>query len=134
MAPDGRKPRGKATADEALLIALACGATIPKAAAETGIAVRTVQRRLADPAFQARLRQVRGEFLERAGGALVAASMRSVQTLLSLQEAAQPPAVRLGAARAVLELGMRVREVVDLEGRLAALEAALAERQQGKNG
>jgi hypothetical protein len=35
--------------------------------------------------------------------------------------------VRLGAARAVLEMGMKVRESADLEERLAALEKAAAE-------
>ena len=35
-----------------------------------------------------------------------------------------PPAVRLGAARAVLEIGLKVREAADVEQRLAALEAA----------
>ncbi len=33
-----------------------------------------------------------------------------------------PAAVRLGAARAVLEIGMKVREVVEFEVRLAGLE------------
>lgn len=126
MAADGRKPRGKATADEALLVALACGATVAKASAETGISVRTVRRRLADPVFQTRLRQVRGEFLERAGGALVAASVRAVSTLLALQETDQPPAVRLGAARAVLELGLKIREIADIEVRMRELEEAVA--------
>ena len=41
----------------------------------------------------------------------------------------QPPApapVRLGAARAVLEIGAELRTVVDLEQRLAALEAQMS--------
>jgi hypothetical protein len=33
--------------------------------------------------------------------------------------------VRLGAARAVLEIGMKVRETAELEERLAALEQQL---------
>jgi hypothetical protein len=39
-----------------------------------------------------------------------------------LQKDSVPPAVRLGAARAVLELGIKIRELVDLETRIAALE------------
>jgi hypothetical protein len=42
--------------------------------------------------------------------------------LLALQKAPTPPAVRLGAARAVLELGIKVRELADLETRIAVLE------------
>jgi len=128
MASDGRKTRGKATADEALLVALACGATVAKASAETGISVRTVRRRIADPAFRGRLCQLRGEMLQRAGGALVAASVRSVATLLELQGAGQPPAVRLGAARSVLELCLKVREVSELEDRFRDLEREVNER------
>jgi hypothetical protein len=43
-----------------------------------------------------------------------------------LQKDTVPPATRLGAARAVLELGMKVRETAELEQRLAALEEQLA--------
>ena len=37
-----------------------------------------------------------------------------------------PAAVRLGAARSVLEIGMKVRETAELEERLAALEEQVA--------
>ncbi|MCI0702330.1 MAG: hypothetical protein L0241_14705 [Planctomycetia bacterium] len=54
---------------------------------------------------------------------LTAAANQSVSTLLALQKESVPAPVRLGAARAVLELGIKVRELVDLETRIAALEA-----------
>lgn len=114
--------RGKEASDEKLLIALACGATAAKAAHDADVSVRTVERRLAEPDFQARLRHLRGDMLERAGGALVAAAMKSVQTLLMLQDVSQPPATRLGAAKAILELGLKIREVAELEVRLRELE------------
>lgn len=113
---------GRPNGDEAILLALACGATYANAAQQAGVHERTVRRRMANPAFVARLRHLRGEMLERAGGALVAAAMKSVQTLLSLQDMNQPPAVRLGAARAVLEIGLKIREVAELEVRLRELE------------
>jgi RNA polymerase sigma factor (sigma-70 family) len=47
---------------------------------------------------------------------------QAVRTLLDLLKNSASPAVRLGAARSVLELGLKVREVADLEERLAALE------------
>jgi len=43
------------------------------------------------------------------------------------------PTTRLGAARAVLELGTRLRESEDLERRLAALEA-VPPQQRGRFG
>jgi hypothetical protein len=49
-----------------------------------------------------------------------------VQTLLELQKSSAPPATRLGAAKAVLEIGMKVRETAELEQRLTALEEQVA--------
>jgi hypothetical protein len=46
-------------------------------------------------------------------------------TLLALLQEAIPPATRWGAARTILEMGLKVREVAELEQRLAALEARL---------
>ena len=42
--------------------------------------------------------------------------------------ASSPPAVKLGAARTVLEMAIKAVELEDLEARLAALEAKYAEK------
>jgi hypothetical protein len=118
--------RGRHGADEALLLALACGATADSAAQKAGVGARTVHRRLADPDFRRRLQELRGDMVQRTSGALTAASTEAVRTLLELLKPTQPPAVRLGAARAVLELGLKLREAAELEGRLAAVEERLA--------
>jgi hypothetical protein len=65
--------------------------------------------------------------VKRAAGMLTAASMESVKTLLALQETKVPPAVRLGAARSVLELGTRLRESAELHERMDALERRFAD-------
>ena len=65
---------------------------------------------------------------------LTAAGGEFVKTLLALVKESIPPAVRLGAARAGLEIGLKVREAVNLEQRLAALEVAEALRQQAAVG
>jgi hypothetical protein len=114
---------GRRAADDKLLLTLACGATAEAAARQAGVSERTVYNRLADPAHRGRLQAVRADVLARAAGALTAAATEAVRTLLDLQKPSVPPATRLGAARAVLELGLRVREAVDLEARIAALEA-----------
>jgi hypothetical protein len=116
-------PRKKA--EDALLLALACGATVDQAARQCGLSTRTVYRRLAEPDFCRRLQRVRADFVQRTAGTLTAAASEAVRTLLELLKAPSPAAVRLGAARAVLEIGMKVREVADLEERLAALEERL---------
>jgi hypothetical protein len=101
-------------------LALACGASVEAAARQCQGSNRTVYRRLGDPKFCARVREMRAEMVGRAAGLLSAGE--AVRTLLSLQKESVAPAVRLGAARAVLELGIKVREMVELETRIAALE------------
>jgi hypothetical protein len=81
-----------------------------------------VQRRLQDPAFKARLQEFRSDMVKRNASTLTAASGEAIKTLLSLQQPTSPPAVRLGSAKAVLEIGIRMREVADMEERLTALE------------
>jgi len=114
--------RGRKQADELLLVALACGANVEAAARSAGISKATAFRRLQDSEFCKKLEQTKADMVQRTAGMLTASGMESVKTLMELQKPAAPPAVRLGAARSVLELGMKVREREDLEKRLAALE------------
>jgi hypothetical protein len=117
--------KGKRAADERLLTALACGATVEAAARQAGVSERTAYRRLADRDFRRRLQGVRADFVRRTAGTLTAAATEAVRTLLELLRAPAAAAVRLGAARAVLEIGLRLREAADLEERLDALEERL---------
>lgn len=118
--------------EDALLVALACGATVENAARQCDLSERTIYRRLGEPDFKRRLQGVRGDMVSRAAGMLTAAGMESVRTLLELQKPGQTAAIRLGAARAILELGLKFREVVDLETRLAELEQRVAEEDEAK--
>src|SRR5262245_45187324 len=115
------RPRKKN--EDALLLALACGATVEAAARQCDLTERTIYRRLKEPEFRAKLQDLRTDMVRRAAGMLTAAASQSVGTLLALQKASVPAPVRLGPAKAVLELGIKVRELVDLETRIAALEA-----------
>ena len=114
------QPRKKA--EDALLLALACGASVDQAARQCGLSSRTVYRRLAEADFRQRLQALRGDMVSRTAGTLTAAAGEAVRTLLELLKNPTSSAVRLGAARAVLELGMKLREMADLEKRLAELE------------
>ena len=109
--------------DDALVLALACGATVEAAARQCDLSERTVYTRLKDPDFQKRVRQVRTDMVRRAAGLLSAASGEAVRTLLELRKESAPPAARLGAAKAVLELGIKVRELGELEAEVRELEA-----------
>ena len=57
---------------------------------------------------------------------MTAAATEAVRTLLDLLKPTVPHAARLGAARSVLEIGVKLREMAELEVRLAALEEQLA--------
>jgi hypothetical protein len=112
-------------------MALACGSTVENAARSAGVSASTVKRRLLEPEFLQRLQAMRADMVQRATAVLTAAAMESVKTLLTLQSEATPPAVRLGAARAVLEWGVRLRETAELHERIAAMETQMAELRGG---
>jgi hypothetical protein len=114
--------RGKQLANQTILLALACGATPETAARQAQVSERTVHRRLADPKFRQQLDQLRSDMMQRTASGLAAAGSESVRTLLDLQKTSVPPATRLGAAKAVLEMSMKLKEMTDLKERIAALE------------
>ena len=118
--------RGRRSADQVLILALACGATLEAASHKAGVSISTVQRRLQDPEFKAELQKVRSDMVQRAANTLTAAMMEAIKTLLSLQQPSTAAATRLGAARTILEMGIKIREVADLEERLTALEQQAA--------
>src|SRR5262245_66356005 len=117
MAAGGRK-----NADEALALLLAGGRTHHDAAAAARVSERTVRRRLADPRFRERVAALRAAMVERAAAILAEGMAEGAAVLRQLALEGRSEAVRLGAARALLELGVRLRESVELEQRVAALE------------
>ena len=111
---------------DALLIAqLAAGNSHEKAAAACCCCTMTITRRLRDPKFRAALDEARRQLFENAFGRVSAASQAAASTLISLLGRETPPAVRLGAARTLLESTCRFRETHELEERLRALEDKL---------
>jgi AcrR family transcriptional regulator len=112
---------GRRIANDTLLSALACGATVDAAAQRAGVSPATVHRRLRDPEFCRRLQQLKSEIMQRTMATLAAASSEATKTLIALLRETMPPATRLGAARALLALGIKMREC-DFDERLRALE------------
>jgi putative IMPACT (imprinted ancient) family translation regulator len=108
-----------------LVMALAYGATVEQAAKKCGVCERTVYRRLKDPKFQRRVRAARDAMLQQTANLLSAAGSQAVRTLMRLQQTGVKDATQLGAARAVLEIGIKAREIADLAERLEALERRL---------
>ena len=122
MAENGRRKR-----DDALVLALACGQTIRDAARAADIGERTATRRMSDPAFRQRVEKLRSDMVCRALGKMADGMADAADKLRQLL-AAKSEAVQLGACRALLELGVKLRESVELEQRLIALEQLAQER------
>jgi hypothetical protein len=117
--------RKRGLVDEKLLQSLACGSTVHQAAVAAGVSERTAYRRLEDADFIAKLNGMKSDFLDRATRMLSASSIESIRTLLSLQSQTVPERIRLGAAKAMLTLGIRIREEHDLSKRLEGVEQVL---------
>jgi hypothetical protein len=109
---------------ESAALALAGGSTEAEAAALANCSARTLRVWLASsPNFGRRIGQLRSEMTAQALGRLVASMTRAADTLDELASSASAETVRLGAARAVLELAIKIRESTELEERIRALEA-----------
>jgi len=115
---------GRSGADDVLITLLASGTTRQAAAARAKVSERTLYRRLQDVTFRARIDEARADMVARASAMLTAAGMAAAETLIRLLRA-ESDAVKLSAASRILELGGRLRTDLELEARLAALEAQL---------
>src|SRR5437867_3384391 len=113
--------------DERLIVALASGASIRKAAKVCRVSQATVARRLRDPDFRREMNDVRARMVNTAIGRLAASMVAATATLRKLLKATSET-VALGAARAIVEMHCRLKESAELEQRIAALE----EQQSGR--
>ena len=112
---------GRQNADDVLVLALACGATVENAALKAGLSPRTAHRRLANPQFRQQLNQIRADMVQRAAHCLRPRRWRRSRRSWPFRTIPlRPRCVR--AARAILELGTKLREASEWEARLTALE------------
>jgi hypothetical protein len=111
--------------DETLLIEIAKGAPLCRAAERAGLCERTARRRWADPAFRQKILDLRCEMRWQAAGQL-SADMARASAALSQALDAESASVRVSAARAILrigdELGSRAEENALLVGTLEKLK------------
>jgi hypothetical protein len=104
-----------------LAAALAAGQTLRDAAVTAGLSERTANRRWAEPAFRHHVSELRTAVAERTVGKM-ADSMGEAADVLRKLLGAEHESIRLGAARSILEVGLKLRQAFELEERLAALE------------
>ncbi len=114
------------SADDALALDLAAGATRDDAARKAGVSPRTVFRRLADPAFRRKVEAARAELLERTVARLASLGPDSADTLQGLLQSADEK-TRLGAVRTALEFMLRGHELHTLVRQVEELRRQLEE-------
>src|SRR5687767_14856159 len=100
--------------------------TLAEAAAKAGVSERSLRNWLKRPAFQAAYRSARRQIIEQAVTQLQRSADAAVKALQRNLKCGQP-GNEIKAAVAVLDHSMKGVELLELEERLAALEAA-AER------
>jgi transposase-like protein len=108
---------------ELAALSLATGSTWGEAARAAGAGETTLWTWAKEvPAFKARIAELRAEIVSGALGRLIDNMTSAADTLGYLTRKAKNEQVRLGAARALIELSLRVREATELEDRIRALE------------
>lgn len=110
---------------EAALVALISEPTLKEAAKKAGIGEATLWRWLQDPEFQEKYRTARRQAVSQSITQLQKISSEAVETLREVMNSKEtPPASRVTAAKAVLEMAIKAVEVEDLAVRIEALEKA----------
>ncbi len=132
--PENRQPKasksntgktGRAGAREAAAALLASGSTFRAAAESVGIGERTLRGwNDDDKEFQDRVKVLRAQMVAESLGRLSSTMSASADALKELVSHADPH-VRYKAAKAILELSVKLKESVELEQRIAELEQRL---------
>jgi lambda repressor-like predicted transcriptional regulator len=123
---------GRDTARAVVVAGLAAGLTKGEVARQATVSDRTLRRWLAQDDFRRQVEDARAELISRTVGRLADATTDAVATLRALLDTNYPPSVRLGAARAILEMATRYREAETMEQRLATLEAVVAAQERAR--
>jgi hypothetical protein len=108
-----------------LLAALAAGSSVQAAAKVAGVSESTVYRRMRGARFKKRLQRLRAAMVDRSLGHLSKGSAEAAITLRKLLKS-DDGRTRLGAAKAIIELGIKVRQMAELAAEVEELKAAVA--------
>lgn len=107
--------------ENALVLALASGASVDEAATAAGISRRTAYRRLQDATVQRQIVAARDEIYESSVSKLAVVAQQATERLRDLIQSSNER-VSLPAVRIALELVPRWRESVELTRRVQQLE------------
>jgi hypothetical protein len=123
--PDKTPPTETPGRDEVLALCVARGSSIRAAGKAASCSERTASRLLNLPAFQQRVSGLRAELVRRAVGVLSDAATAAAVTLKRLLSG-EAESTRLSAAKAIIDLSIRLTEFADLSKRVEALESETA--------
>jgi hypothetical protein len=118
--------------DPILALALAGGQSIEAVAEQAGLSRRTIERKLADPAFRQLVAEFRGQLIATALGLLAESMTRAARTIAALLDSPQEH-IRLRAARTLITAGLRVRDSVELADQVRDLQAEVARYREGQS-
>jgi hypothetical protein len=107
---------------ERVALLIAAGRTIKAAAAEAECGERTAHEWLDNPRYRSFIAELRHRMLDEAVGSLAEATNHAASTLRDLLDD-ENRNVRLRAALGILDAVVRLRDHVELERRIATLEA-----------
>jgi transposase-like protein len=116
------------TAEKEVLLAtaLAAGSTAASAARELDIGLSTVKRRMAEQQFQQLVADLRAEMVAAALGRMADNMTRAADQIAALMND-ENPSVRLRASRALISLGLKMHQAVDVDQRLRSLQVEVAQ-------
>ena len=119
--------------DERAIVELLSGRSFTAAARKAGINERTLRKWASeDDDFKAELRAAQTALFEAGMSRVLGMTTRAVDTLADLLDQGQPPTVRLGAARSILELGVHKHDADDIEKRLGEIETYARQQATGR--
>ena len=123
MTKKQKKKRSSPIDDNVILKQLLINGSPTVAAKALGLAFNTVNKRLQNPEFTAKLESLRGEMLQLAVDKMKSKLSSSVDFLTSVMEDPDVPiSLRLQAANSFLSHTIKYIESVDFDKRLKALE------------
>jgi hypothetical protein len=125
--PEGQQMMSTAAKRRALIVERAVLGDDATAIAErVGLSARHVRRVLAEPAVKGQLRELEAERLRAVARRAASLGSSAVATLASISgDRKEPAAARVSAAKALLDVMLKVGELATIDERLTALEALL---------
>ncbi len=119
---------GKKVSREAAIAALVGRPNIKAAAAEVGIAEKTLHKWMKEPEFAIQLAEAQRAVTKRVMRSVISRAESAVDVLDEIMtDVLTAPPARVSAARTILEFTMRAVELEDVLARIEALESAVGE-------